>query len=61
VNVAVHAVRVDLGLTRFMQWQNLVFFQQQRRASNPSEQLFVPLAPGANQTVRYLGQLAFTF
>jgi hypothetical protein len=61
VNIAVHAFRVDLGLTRFLQWQNLVFFQQQRRAGNASEQFFVPLARGANQTVRYLGQLAFSF
>jgi hypothetical protein len=61
VNIAVHALRLDLGLTRFLQWQNLVFLQHQRRAANPSEQLFVPLGRGANQTVRYLGQLAFTF
>jgi hypothetical protein len=61
VNIAVHALRFDLGLNRFLQWQNLVFLQHQRRASNPSEQFFVPLGRGANQTVRYLGQLAFTF
>lgn len=61
VNIAVHALRFDLGLTRFLQWQNLLFIQNQRRASNPSEQFFVPLQRGANSTFRYLGQLAFTF
>lgn len=61
VNVAVHALRLDLGLTRFLQWQNLLFIQQQRRASNPAEQFFVPLGRGANATLRYQGQLAFTF
>jgi len=61
VNLAVHALRFDLGLTRFLQWQTLVFLQHERRASNPSEQFFVPLGRGANETVRYLGQLAFTF
>ena len=61
VNLAVHAFRFDLGISRFLQWQNLLFLQHQRRATNPSEQLFVPLARGANQTIRYLGQLAFTF
>ena len=61
VNVAVHAFRFDLGLTRFLQWQNLVFLQHQRRATDPSAQFFVPLGRGANQTVRYLGQLAFAF
>jgi hypothetical protein len=61
VNIAVHALRFDLGLTRFLQWQNLLFIQNQRRASNPSEQFFVPLQRGANSTFRYLGQLAFSF
>ncbi len=61
VNIAVHALRFDLGLTRFLQWQNLLFFQQARRASNPAEAFFVPLPRGANTTFRYLGQLAFGF
>ncbi len=61
VNIAVHAMRLDIGLTRFLQLQNLVFFQRQRRASNPAEQFFVPLGRGANTTTRYLGQLAFSF
>ncbi len=61
VNIAVHAVRFDLGLTRFFQWQNLLFLQNQRRASNPAEQFFVPLQRGANTTFRYQGQLAFSF
>ncbi len=61
VNIAVHAVRFDFGLTRFLQWQNLFFIQDERRPSNPAEQFFVPLQRGANTTFRYLGQLAFTF
>lgn len=61
VNIAVHAVRFDLGLTRFLQWQNLLFFQQARRGSHPSEHFFVPVPRGANTTFRYLGQLALAF
>ncbi len=61
VNIAVHALRFDLGLTRSLQWQNLLFIQNQRRASNPAEQFFVPLQRGANTTFRYQGQLAFSF
>ncbi len=61
VNIRVHAVRFDLGLTRFLAWQNLLFIQDERRPSNPAEQFFVPLQRGANTTFRYLGQLAFTF
>jgi hypothetical protein len=61
VNIAVHALRVDLGLTRFLQWQNLLFLQNQRRGSDPSRNFFVPLQRGADTTFRYLGQLAFSF
>ncbi len=61
VNIAVHALRFDLGLGRFLQWQNLLFLQSQRRTSNPAEQFFVPLQRGANTTFRYQGHLAFTF
>lgn len=61
VNIATNAVRFDLGLTRFLQWQNLFFIQEPRRPSNPAEQFFVPLQRGANTTFRYLGQLAFSF
>jgi hypothetical protein len=60
-NMAVHALRFDLGLTRAMQWQNLFFIQNARRPSDPSQQFFVPVQRGANTTYRYLGQLAFTF
>jgi hypothetical protein len=60
-NIAVHALRFDLGLTRSLQWQNLFFIQNARRANNPAEQFFVPVQRGANTTYRYLGQLAFTF
>jgi hypothetical protein len=60
-NIAVHALRFDLGLTRALQWQNLVFIQNARRANDPSQQFFVPVQHGANTTYRYLGQLVFTF
>jgi Putative porin len=60
-NIGVHALRFDLGLTRALQWQNLFFIQNARRANDPSQQFFVPVQRGANTTYRYLGQLAFTF
>jgi hypothetical protein len=60
-NIAVHALRFDLGLARSLQWQNLFFIQNARQANNPAQQFFVPVQRGANTTYRYLGQLAFTF
>lgn len=61
VNIAVHGLRFDLGLTRFLQWQNLLFIQNPRRASNPAEHLFVTVPRGAHTTFRYLSQLDFSF
>ena len=60
-NIAVHAMRFDLGLTKFLQWQNLLFVQNARRPNDPAQQFFVPVPRGANTTYRYLGQLAFSF
>jgi uncharacterized coiled-coil protein SlyX len=61
VNIAVHAIRFDVGLTRYLQWQNLLFYQTERRANNPADRIFVVLQRGANPTFRFLGQLAFSF
>ncbi len=61
VNVATHGLRFDVGIARFLQFQNLFFIQNQRRASDPSNQFFVPLPRGAGTAFRYQGQFAFTF
>src|SRR5262249_6130367 len=60
-NIAVHAIRLDFGLTRGLQWQNLFFVQNARRANDPNQNFFVPLQKGASTTYRYLGQLLFSF
>ena len=59
VNIRVNAIRFDLGLTRFLQWQNVLFLQSPLESNRPG--FFVNLPRGANTTVRYLGQLAFSF
>jgi len=61
VNIAAHALRFDLGLTSFLQWQNLLYIVNGRRSSNPAEQFFVPLSAGGNALYRYQGQLVFSF
>jgi hypothetical protein len=61
VNIAAHGIRFDLGLARFLQWQTLLFLQDQRRPSNPAGQFFVPLPRGANTTYRFISQLQFVF
>ena len=61
VNIAVHALRFDLGLTRFLQWQNLLFLQHERRASNPAGQFFVPLGPRRQSDHSVPGAVGFYF
>jgi hypothetical protein len=61
VNIATHHFRVDLGLTSFLQWQNLFFVQHERSKSDPSALFFVPLQEGAGTQYRIQSQLQFTF
>ena len=61
VNIATHHIRVDLGLTRFLQWQNLLFIQDERRVSNPAAKFFVPLQRGASTQYRVQSQFQFNF
>ncbi|MEP6961383.1 MAG: putative porin [Acidobacteriota bacterium] len=59
VNTRVNHMRMDLGLTRFVQLQNLFFIQDPIAANRPG--FFVSIPKGAKTTFRYQGQLAFTF
>ena len=59
VNTRVSSLRFDLGLTKFLQWQNIFFIQDPIAANKPG--FFVPVQKGANTTYRFLGHLAFTF
>ncbi len=59
VNTRVNSIRFDLGLTKFLQWQNILFIQDPIAANRPG--FFVPVQKGANTTYRFLGHLAFTF
>ncbi len=61
VNFAGHAIRVDLGLTRFLEFGNLLFIQTQRRASNPAENFYVNTQRGANPLFRFITQFNFKF
>ncbi len=61
VNIATHHFRVDLGLTSFLQWQNLFFIQNERSKSDPAALFFVPLQEGAATQYRIQSQLQFNF
>jgi hypothetical protein len=59
VNTRVNHFRIDLGLSRFIQVQNLLFVQDPIAANRPGFSVLIP--KGANTTFRYQGQLAFSF
>lgn len=61
VNLAVHGLRLDIGLTRYLQWQHLVFIQDAKSASDPLRQFYVPVQRGSATTFRYFDQVLFTF
>lgn len=60
-NIATHHFRFDYALRRGIVFQNLIFRQTARRASNPDDSFFVPLGRGTPTTWRYQGQLAISF
>ncbi len=61
VNLRTHLIRIDLGLTKFFQWQNLLFIQDELSPNDPARRFFVPLQRGAGTTYRIHSQFQFTF
>ena len=61
VNIRVWAGRVDVGLTHFCQWQNIVFRQKEINGNIPAESFFVPLQAGSKANMRWQSQVLFTF
>lgn len=52
VNVKVHAIRADFGLTRFLRFQNLLIIQRGLSVMNgAANDFFVPVQAGANRTL----------
>ncbi len=60
-NIRTHYIRVDLGLTKFLQWQNLLFIQNEISPNDPARDFYTPLQKGANTLYRIQSQLQFTF
>ena len=61
VNLKTHMIRLDVGINKFMAWQNLLFIQNELAANDPARNFYVNLPRGANTQYRYQGQLQFTF
>jgi hypothetical protein len=61
VNIRTQHVRFDLGLTSFLQWQTLVYIQDEIRKDNPAQDFYVPLQAGAATQYRIQSQFFFQF
>lgn len=61
VNIRSQNFRIDLGLTKFLQWQNLVFIQNEISSNDPARNFYVPLQGGAKTQYRVQSQFQFTF
>ena len=61
VNLKTHMIRFDVGINKFMAWQNMLFIQNELAGNDPARNFYVNLPRGANTQYRYQGQLQFTF
>jgi len=61
VNLRTHLVRVDLGLTRFLQWQNFLYIQDEVSSNDPKRNFFVPIQAGAATAYRAQSEFLVTF
>jgi hypothetical protein len=54
-------IRLDLGLNKYMAWQNLLFIQNELAGDDPTRNFYVNLQRGTSTQYRYQSQLQFTF
>lgn len=61
VNIRTNMIRFDLGLARFLQWQNIVYIQKEISGDDPARHFFVPIPAGAATQYRAETQLFVNF
>jgi hypothetical protein len=61
VNIRTHAIRFDLGLTRFLQWQNILYIQDEISPNDPARHFYVPIPEGAATQFRIQSSLFVNF
>ena len=61
VNIATHLFRFELGLSKKVTWQSLLFIQNELRNSGQFEHFFVPLNGFTPRQYRVQEQLVFSF
>jgi hypothetical protein len=61
VNIRTNMIRFDVGLTRFLQWQNILYIQNEISGNDPARHFFVPVQAGAATQYRATSSLFINF
>ena len=61
VNIRVHSFRFDVGLARFLQWQNIFYIQNEISRNDPARHFYVPVQEGAATQYRIETNLFVNF
>jgi hypothetical protein len=61
VNVRTHSFRFDVGLARFLQWQNILYIQNEISPNDPARHFYVPVPQGAGTQFRVQSSLFVNF
>jgi Putative porin len=61
VNVRTHAIRFDVGLARFLQWQNIFYIQNGLNPNDPARHFYVPVPAGTPTQYRAESSLFINF
>jgi len=61
VNVRTHSFRFDVGLAKFLQWQNVLYIQNEISPNDPARHFYVPIPQGAATQFRVQSSLFANF
>jgi hypothetical protein len=61
VNMRTHSLRFDVGLAKFLQWQNILYIQNEISPNDPARHLYVPLPAGTATQFRVQSSLFANF
>ncbi|HTG60373.1 MAG TPA: putative porin [Terriglobia bacterium] len=61
VNIRTNMIRFDLGLAKFLQWQNILYIQKEISGNDPARHFYVPIPAGAATQYRAETQLFVNF
>jgi hypothetical protein len=61
VNIRTHSVRMDMGLASFLQWQNILYIQNELARNDPARHFYVPVQAGTATQFRVESSMFVNF